>query len=120
MFKIYRPTRSPDLPYPYVIYPYSLALLGQGYALWYPEPHTTGVPQIGDVGYVSEGSFTRLFNLNIERQEHQVTFWEPPFTIAPPLPANVFLIDPRHGLLGPGRFCSHGVQEKEIRGSITT
>lgn len=120
MLKIHRPATPPDIPTPHIIYPSSLALLGQGYALWYPEPHITGEPQIGDVGYVGEGSFIRLFNLNIERKEHQVTFWDPLFTIAPPLPVNVFRVDPRHGSLGPGRFRSHGVQEREMRGSIST
>ncbi|EKM58867.1 uncharacterized protein PHACADRAFT_248967 [Phanerochaete carnosa HHB-10118-sp] len=119
MFKIYRRSRSPDIPTPDKIYPASLALLGQGYALWRPEPHITGEPQIGDVGYVSEGAFVRLFNINNTTPEHQVSFWDTQFEIVPTLPPNVFRIDQRHDSIGPGPFCSHGVQEKETRGSIS-
>ena len=120
MSDISRPSHLPHVPYPHVIYPTSLNLLGQGYALWFPEPHATvGEPQIGDVGYVSEGSFIRLFNINTGKPEHKVTTWDPPFESNPAPPANAFLIDMRHGSLGPGRYVSHGVQERETRGSVS-
>lgn len=33
-----------------------------GYPLWDPEPEEQGTVCIGDVGYISEGRFRRLFN----------------------------------------------------------
>lgn len=120
MFKIYRPSRSPEIPTPEIIYPKSMVLLGQGYALWYPEPQVTGEPQIGDVGYISGGAFVRLFNINSTAPDgHKVTYWDAPFEVVPPLPPTTFRIDRRHNVLGPGRFCSHGVHERETRGSIS-
>lgn len=34
-----------------------------GHALWYPTPSAGEEVEIGDVGYVSEGRFRRLFNV---------------------------------------------------------
>lgn len=33
-----------------------------GFPLWHPEPNRYGEVEIGDVGFVSEGQFIRLFN----------------------------------------------------------
>lgn len=44
---------------------YAEQLVGRGYGLplWHPEPaEPFGEVEIGDVGYVSEGTFIRLFN----------------------------------------------------------
>ena len=67
--------RNPHPP-PSDVYAASLLPVGEGYALWYPEPHdSTGEPQIGDVGYVRQGAFIRLFNINTSRSEHALDFW---------------------------------------------
>ncbi|GJE94312.1 WD40 repeat domain-containing protein [Phanerochaete sordida] len=122
MFRYYRPSRLSDTPKPHDIYPASMVLLGQGYALWYPEPPVPlGLPQIGDVGYTSEGSFVRLFNINSEvSDETLAAHWGATFDVKPPLPPHVFTrIDRRHSSIAPGRYSSRGVQEKETRGSIS-
>ena len=41
---------------------------GLGYALWLPQPQTNHLPvEIGDVGFVWEGNFVRLFNALLPR-----------------------------------------------------
>lgn len=43
---------------------YAETLVSQGYGLplWFPEPGKQGDVEIGDVGFVNEGRFIRLFN----------------------------------------------------------
>ena len=44
------------------IYASQLVSLGYGHPLWYPEPAQAGEILIGDVGYIDDGKFFRLFN----------------------------------------------------------
>ncbi|EKM58869.1 uncharacterized protein PHACADRAFT_136010 [Phanerochaete carnosa HHB-10118-sp] len=117
MFRLHRRPPAPDK-----IYSSSLESLHLGRALWYPEPHVTGEPQIGDVGYIREGAFVRLFNLDTSAPEKRVTFWETPFEAAEPLPPGVLKIDSRRRPLAPNHYCSHGVETKEMHASanVTT
>jgi hypothetical protein len=51
---------------PYNIYREQLTSLFHGHALWQPDgPDPTGV-SVGDVGYVREGRFFRMFNVLLE------------------------------------------------------
>ncbi|GJE94291.1 WD40 repeat domain-containing protein [Phanerochaete sordida] len=100
------------------IYQTSLAELGYGCPLWYPEPHITGEPHIGDVGYVREGAFVRLFNLNSTIAKHSVQHWPTAYKIEPSLPEDVFTLDKRNAPMGPGRFPSRGVEEIELKGEL--
>lgn len=120
MFELYRPSSSSDPTAPYVVYPTSLFTLKLGYALWYPEPHETGEPQIGDVGYVREGAFIRLFNINTSRPEHQVPFWgNDAFTVTESLDDRAFRLDKRPSAIHHGHYPSHGVRKKEVGGSLS-
>lgn len=47
----------------HAIYSQQLTKLGKGYPLWQPEPTKYGEILIGDVGYIQEGAFYRLFNV---------------------------------------------------------
>lgn len=49
-------------PKDYDVYAEHLFKLGKGYPLWQPEPTKFGEVQIGDVGFLWEGAFMRLFN----------------------------------------------------------
>ena len=112
-FKRQRPSTAPD-----VVYPSSLSVLCQGHALWYPEPHVTGEAQIGDVGFVREGAFIRIFNLNSSRPEHKVTFWGSTFEPTTPPPPGVFdRLDTRRSL-PPDHYHSSGVERVEMSGSV--
>ncbi|EKM58891.1 uncharacterized protein PHACADRAFT_191205 [Phanerochaete carnosa HHB-10118-sp] len=84
MFRLFRQSPAPDK-----IYASSLQTLHLGYALWYPEPHRSGEPQIGDVGYIRDGAFIRLFNLDTSTPEKKVTFWPTLFEDIELLPPNV-------------------------------
>ena len=85
----------------------------QGYPLWFPEPHDTGEPQIGDVGYLHQGAFVRLFNINVSDTSHHVTRWKHPFAVAEPLDSTAFDADPRKVLL-PECYRSHGTAERDV------
>ncbi|EKM58878.1 uncharacterized protein PHACADRAFT_248980 [Phanerochaete carnosa HHB-10118-sp] len=112
MFRLFRRPPAPD-----DIYSSSLQTLCLGHALWYPEPHKSGEPQIGDVGFIREGAFIRLFNLDTSAPEKKVTFWPTPFEDIEPLPENVLQVDPRSCPLAPDRYCSHGVESSGMRAS---
>ena len=67
-----KPRRLPGAPetipmgadaHPSEVYTEQLQTLREGDALWFPEPHTSGEVQIGDVGCIVEGAFIRLFNV---------------------------------------------------------
>lgn len=45
------------------IYAAELASKGFGHAMWFPEPNQHGIPEKGDVGFIYEGRFRRLFNV---------------------------------------------------------
>lgn len=56
-----RPTMSPG--HPSEVYSQQLFKLAYGYPLWEPEPKEgQGEVEIGDVGYLRQGGFYRLFN----------------------------------------------------------
>lgn len=38
---------------------------GHGYPLWEPEPTKSGEVLVGDIGYILEGGFYRLFNATL-------------------------------------------------------
>ena len=100
------------------VYATCLSSYALGYPLWFPEPHDTGMPQIGDVGYVDEGAFRRLFNINTAEDAHKVDFWKPPFDIADPLNSEVFRTEKRNPML-PGRYRSHGVRDMDIEALLS-
>ena len=113
--------RHPPSDAPYDVYPSSLAMLRYGYALWHPESHESGEPQIGDVGYTRKGAFIRLFNLNTSKPEHQVRgYWRKPlFEPSVPLPSGVFeTLDRRKSLLAADHYRSRGVHQSELSGSV--
>jgi hypothetical protein len=65
---------------PFNIYREQLAYLGLGIALWDPAPDSTinDHVSIGDVGFVREGAFIRMFNVTLphDHQSNEV-FGEP-------------------------------------------
>jgi hypothetical protein len=54
---------------PFIVYPQRLYFLGKGTALWEPSPQSmNGIRQahvqIGDLGYISDGRWTYIFNVH--------------------------------------------------------
>lgn len=62
-------TMSPHPPYQ--IYSDCMAVAGMGLPLWKPEPSKHGDILIGDVGFVSEGMFHRLFSAT-HAKDHEI------------------------------------------------
>ena len=50
---------------PWDTYARELEHFSHGYPLWDPEPYFAGEVHIGDVGYIEEGQFHRLFNVTV-------------------------------------------------------
>ena len=69
-----------DLPLVYNVYQDQMATLSQGLALWNPTPPKVIYDKvsIGDVGYLHEGSFVRMFNVILPwNHESNRTLGEP-------------------------------------------
>jgi hypothetical protein len=94
---------------------------GYGHALWEPSPvdpslHTS----IGDVGYVSQGKFHRLFNILLPANDSShLEFGVPPNhePFKPKFPNHIV-----PGILRQDNFCSAGVTflESEVSGYLAT
>lgn len=95
------------------IYLTQLRTLGEGDALWFPEPHTTGEVQIGDVGYVHQGAFIRLFNA-INPEEHAPPDSGLPENFTPLDAPRVRYQDVRKRALAPGHHSSKTVVSTKL------
>lgn len=51
------------MPSPWDAYATELVKSQYGHPLWYPEPDESGELELGDVGYIENGRFYRLFNV---------------------------------------------------------
>lgn len=66
----------------YNIYARQLLPRKHGYPLWLPEHTKFGEVQIGDVGYLRDGGFYRMFNaVSTEKQNYGVPHEHAPFVI---------------------------------------
>lgn len=53
------------ITYPWDVYAEQLVQRGRGFPLWHPEPMDAGGVLIGDVGFLYEGQFHRVFNATL-------------------------------------------------------
>ncbi|KAJ7138853.1 hypothetical protein C8R46DRAFT_827310, partial [Mycena filopes] len=60
------------------IYACQLGQLHLGYPLWCPEPRDCDKVKPGDVGYLKDGSFYRLFNATLPASHPEQTLGVPP------------------------------------------
>ncbi|KAJ7176838.1 hypothetical protein C8R46DRAFT_45231 [Mycena filopes] len=60
------------------IYASQLGQLNLGYPLWCPEPRLYDKVKPGDVGYLKDGSFHRLFNATLDADHPEQTLGVPP------------------------------------------
>jgi hypothetical protein len=94
---------------------------GYGHALWEPSPvDHYGVVGVGDVGYIREGRFHRLFNILLPADDPSHAVFKVPDNHEPFQPEM-----PEHsipGILRPGNFCSVGVtlESDEYDGRFAT
>ncbi|KAJ7433104.1 hypothetical protein FB451DRAFT_1155377, partial [Mycena latifolia] len=60
------------------VYSHQLRELSHGYALWCPEPCLYDEVKVGDVGYLRDGAFHRLFNATLPADHPDQTLGVPP------------------------------------------
>ena len=100
------------------IYADELIPRGYGYPLWCPEGlPNTDIPRIGDVGYVSAGSFVRLLNV-MEPKDSGMYEGGPPKDYEPLVYDEDQLYDARDGALPTCVVSSRGVKHFEVTGNI--
>ena len=80
---------------------------GYGHALWEPSPENLPVVGIGDVGYICEGKFHRLFNIFLSADDPSHETYGVPDNHEPFRPKVSEHV--RTGILRPDNFCSVGV-----------
>ena len=94
------------------IYAEQLVNRGYGLPLWQPEPTSFGEVLIGDVGFVDDGCFYRLFNAMLPADDPANARGVPEGFV----PLGVIeddLIHTRHNFLPPGPvYSTHSVQCK--------
>ena len=101
-------------PHPSSIYTEQLPTVGEGDAIWLPEPHVSGEVQIGDVGYILEGAFVRLFNV-ISPEDHPVPDSDLPDGFEPLQEPRMRCMDTRERALAPGHHNSKSVVCSKIQ-----
>ncbi|KAI9441134.1 hypothetical protein BJY52DRAFT_504602 [Lactarius psammicola] len=80
-----------------------------GHALWEPEPGEHLPPvEIGDVGFIRQGKFHRLFNALLPEDHPSHDTFRVPEGHEPLRPSMLNHVD--HGTLYPNNFCSYGVR----------
>ena len=80
-----------------------------GHALWEPDPGKQCHPvEVGDVGYIRQGKFHRLFNALLPESHPSHATFGVPEDHEPLRPSTSNHID--HGTLYPNNFCSFGVR----------
>ena len=89
-----------------------------GCALWEPSPPMPSRPvEIGDVGFIREGRFHRLFNalLAADHPSHQFGVPEYYEQLIPKLNDHI-----RHGTLSPDHYCSAGVDIAVVKPGVSS
>ncbi len=80
-----------------------------GHALWEPEPGEHFPPvAVGDVGFIRQGKFHRLFNALLPEDHPSHDTFRVPEGHEPLRPSMLNHVD--HGTLYPNNFCSYGVR----------
>ncbi|KAJ3554389.1 hypothetical protein NM688_g3138 [Phlebia brevispora] len=95
---------------PAEIYAKQLSSYSYGYPLWFPDAiSTAGEPQLGDVGYINNGRFLRLFNITVGPGHPWNRRYGVPHNFTPLcLPEEYTLDEPRY--LTPNLFQSRSVK----------
>ncbi|CCM03868.1 uncharacterized protein FIBRA_06019 [Fibroporia radiculosa] len=99
----------------YNVYAEQLSRIGYGYPLWDPEPTEYGEVIIGDVGFVSEGAFYRLFNATRPADDTSQKLRVPDGYR--PLPSESYA--PKKRSIAPGHLHSQTLTDISVNGSFT-
>ena len=89
---------------------------GHGHPLWEPEPTASGEVLIGDVGYIFDGGFYRLFNATLPSGHAIHERWGVPAAYEP-FDFPEALLHHRPNALAAGGICSRSVLAITAEGS---
>ena len=92
----------------YDAYCSSLRDLGFGEPLWEPEPGFRGQVECGDVGYITEGAFVRLFRATCPPDDPVNRFGVPDGFTVLNIPEDIILIN--NNFIEPQPICSRSVK----------
>lgn len=95
------------------VYAEQLFPLGHGMPLWEPEPNGTGEVEIGDIGYIQDGGFYRLFNAT-RPVDHPINEHFRCPEAYQPLVTNDRLCYTRPHAIPPGTLCSKSIKRTEV------
>ncbi|KAI0642071.1 hypothetical protein C8Q79DRAFT_918179 [Trametes meyenii] len=100
------------------VYTRLLCERGYGHPLWFPEPSQAGEVMLGDVGYIDDGGFSRIFNATLPPEDPANHLGVPEgYT---PLEYPAYVVKDRPNALSPGPLCSKSVSVTEIGGYVST
>lgn len=99
---------------------YAEQLVGRGYGLplWHPEPTKFGEVQIGDVGYVDDGCFYRLFNA-IRPASDPLNKWGVPENFVELVVNADFALHTEENYLQPGPVCTTSTAWKKTGAGVS-
>ena len=84
-----------------------------GHPLWYPDPEDSGEVEIGDVGYIHQGRFRRIFNA-VTQEGVNADMRPDGFQ---PLSFPPGLCDARKSLVKPGSLASASIKFIDVDGN---
>lgn len=100
----------------YRTYAEQLIVHHHGHPLWIPEPRNFGEVQVGDVGYLAEGSFYRLFNIMTSSDNPRGV----PENFVPMETRKDDLIESNDHLINPGAIYAVQSMHREVNASVST
>jgi hypothetical protein len=100
------------------VYADQLLHCGHGTALWEPEPSHLGEVQIGDVGFIQEGTFYRLFNI-LHSPDDPLNVHGVPSGFEQLIIDKDFYIETKEGALQPGPIYNEQTIKAHVKAEIT-
>ncbi|KAL0948303.1 hypothetical protein HGRIS_010895 [Hohenbuehelia grisea] len=95
------------------IYAAALRELGHGHALWVPEPHQSNEVRPGDVGYLHQGAFIRLFSARLPAEHSRNRLFGVPVGFKPlDIPESLVAVVEKY--FDPGTLRSCNIQETKF------
>ncbi|KZT63899.1 hypothetical protein DAEQUDRAFT_679571 [Daedalea quercina L-15889] len=94
------------------VYAQQLFRLGYGYPLWDPQT-PRGEVYVGDVGFIDEGSFHRVFNAT-NPEDHPANKYGVPSGYKPFTLTSEFSSYKKPGALAPGALCSRTIKQLSV------
>ena len=101
----------------YEVYADQLFRRGHGYPLWDPQPTKRGPVLIGDVGYLQNGAFFRIFNATLPADDPINSHYGVPEGFRP-LRSSEFPLNRRDAAIPSGPLCSRSIRATAANASL--